>query len=478
MAFENLRQQTFTQATSSVNTKIKEIYRTIPAVLRDGIKSKDNNGFFDYDLILSASDSSSNSDIFEENSVLVVQDFSSEEVTVYLTASLFRTMMNNHLSSSLPSSSYQTISASFFDQIGNGVSNMPGSEAYAGVLTFPFEPGSSSSLGTDITPPATASYELVFPGVVDNVSGEGLLVVKNNSTNALYSHFKFGNETSSLTQHQKNLTGALTSSNRHHLTRSFDNKAFHYIQPKLIPEFHVVYTPHSNDGSLFALTSSFSSSADAGVISGSAIASSSANAQTSGILAGFRFYDGTTPGAPGDGDGKYYSTTLKGFCSGDGEFGSGEVNETTDFFPTREVIFFPSNSVVRSGSFKYVPEASGAAHATGSTDVRTIYYISGANGPSGSFIPTSNFGSPDHAVSGSHIWSDAKLKTPASAGFYCDNAGNAVYGAFIGGDYIFYSDLGNKIHGVTSSIPEAQVVAVNGAPLSVVPRFASKSSHS
>ena len=47
MAFENLRQKTFTQATSSVNTKIKEIYRTIPAVLRDGIKSKDNGGFFD-----------------------------------------------------------------------------------------------------------------------------------------------------------------------------------------------------------------------------------------------------------------------------------------------------------------------------------------------------------------------------------------------------------------------------------------------
>ena len=117
MAFENLKQKTFTQATSSVNTKIKEIYRTIPAVLRDGIKSKDNGGFFDYDLILSASDSSSNSDIFEENSVLVVQDFSSEEVTVYLTASLFRTMMNNHLSSSLPSASYQTISASFFNQI-------------------------------------------------------------------------------------------------------------------------------------------------------------------------------------------------------------------------------------------------------------------------------------------------------------------------------------------------------------------------
>ena len=43
MAFENLKQKTFTQATSSVNTKIKEIYRTIPAVLRDGIKSKDNH---------------------------------------------------------------------------------------------------------------------------------------------------------------------------------------------------------------------------------------------------------------------------------------------------------------------------------------------------------------------------------------------------------------------------------------------------
>ena len=476
MAFENLKQKTFTQATSSVNTKIKEIYRTIPAVLRDGIKSKDNGGFFDYDLILSASDSSSNSDIFEENSVLVVQDFSSEEVTVYLTASLFRTMMNNHLSSSLPSASYQTISASFFNQIVTGVSNMPGAEAYAGVLTFPFEPGSSSSLGTEITPPATASYELIFPGVVDNVSGEGLLVVKNNSTNALYSHFKFGDVDGSLVLQQRNLTGALTASGLHHLTRSFDNRDFHYIQPKFIPEFHIVYTPHKSNGASFALTSSFSSSADAGVISGSVLGNSSSNEEN--LLSGFRFYDGTTPGAPGDGDGKYYRTTLKGFCSGDGEFGSGEVNETTDFFPTREVIYFPSNSVVRSGSFKYVPEASGAAHATGSTDVRTIYYISGANGPSGSFIPTSNFGSPDHAVSGSHIWNDAKLKTPASAGFYCDNVGNAVYGAFIGGDYSFFSALGNKIHGVTSSIPEAQVTAVNGAALSVVPRFASKSAHS
>ena len=480
MAFEKFKGFKFTERTASAGTKKVDFYKKIPAIARLGKKSISQGGFFDYKGLVSRSNINEGG---VDNRIHVEQDETTGETAIFYSAEEFRTQWFDTLQASMSAQAFQQISASFFSQIGNAVDRIESiGEFGPALLVAPFESG---SLGAEaaIISPCTASYRYIHPGIVNSSTGEATLTIINESTNALYSTFKFAAATGSLAQKQKDTTGALTASGNHYSTRSFDERDFHYIQPEFEPRWSIVLTPHKTNGGAFALTSSFSSSADFGIKSGSVLLSpySSTPNYTVGIgdATTIQYYKGGNVVTPGDGDGAYYEGEIKGFISGEGEFGPGETN-TGDFFPNRRYIFFPSGSVVRSGSFKYVPEASGAAHATGSTDVRTIYYISGASGPSGSYIPSSsggtqNFGSPSHPVSGSHIWGNATLTSPAAAGFYCDNTGNAVYGAFIGGDYRTVGSIG-AITGVTGSIPESQIA--DGISIYTTPRFASKSAHS
>ena len=469
MAYNNFKGKRFTEISSSVLTRQKELYRTIPAVLRLGKKSKLNGGttgFFDYKRILSASDKNIGASYYGPNAVHVEQDISTNEVVVFLTASLFRDNMNEYLSSSLSSGSYSTISASFFNQIGVAVSNMPPSEAYVGILVNPFEIGSSSSLGTNIIAPCTSSYRFTHGGVADSSKGECILTIHNESTNALYSHFKFNDITSSLdTNGQRLLINQLTGSNLSHLTRSFDEFGFHYIQPEFVPEWHIRLTPHDR-GHIYggqALTASFSSSTDMGVLSGSALLNSTSNNIT--------YYNGSD-----NAEGGYHNGNMKGFVGGDGDFGLSEANALNGtFFPVQQYIFYPSSSTVRSGSFRFSSESQGAAQATASatSTAVTLYYISGAKGPSGSSTG-SLFADDTKPVSGSHIWLDATLKTPASAGFYSVPGTGTVISAFIGGNYTGHSTF-NKVSGVTSSLLASQVP--DGQTVELVPRWASSSAH-
>mgnify|MGYP001163708642 CR=1 FL=1 len=478
MAFESFKGIKFTERTASAGTKKVDFYKKIPAVARLGKKSIEKGGFFDYKGLISRSNVSEGG---TPDLVHVEQDETTGETSIFYSPQEFRTQWFDTLQASMSAQAFQQISASFFSQIGNAADHI-GSVGEFGpaLLVGTFESGSLGA-ETDIIPPCTASYRFIHPGIVNSTTGEATLNVFNESTNALYSTFKFASATGSLGQKQKDVTGALTSSGNHYSTRSFDKNDFHYIQPEFESQWSIVVTPHKTNGGAFALTSSFSSSADFGIRSGSVILSpfsSTPDYSLVGTATTLQYYKGGNVTTPGDGDGAYYEGEIKGFISGEGEFGPGETNG--DFFPNRRFIFFPSGSVVRSGSFKYVPEASGAAHATGSSDIRTIYYISGASGPSGSYIPSSsggtqNFGSTSHPVSGSHIWGNATLTSPASAGFYCDNVGNAVYGAFIGGDYRTNGSIG-AITGVTGSIPESQIA--DGIRIYTTPRFASKSSHS
>ena len=106
------------------------------------------------------------------------------------------------------------------------------------------------------------------------------------------------------------------------------------------------------------------------------------------------------------------------FCifSSAGEQDGGE-SKATDFdntssavfLPTREIIMHKNSVVIRSGSFKYNSSSKTAASSSGT--LTTLYYQSGSNGPSGSFTGS-------NANTGSHIFLNASLTTPASSGFY------------------------------------------------------------
>ena len=435
MAFDKFKGKTFTQVTSSNLTIRREPYKKLPASLRKGKKSKAQNGFFDYDIIKTAIANN-------PNSVRVEQDLETGEIATYYSASDFRQMFFNHLSKSFSETAFQNLSASFFTKFGNAVDGIPPDQLGPCVLSRAFEPGSTGS-GTDIIPPCTASFRFkLYPGIL-RVSK---LIIVNESTDALYSTFKFAGLSQSFSEAQRQASNALTASGE--ISRSFDGNDFHYIQDDFEPEWAIEYNESSfgKEGICFyALTSSHTSSDDVGVISGSGfIKTGSTN-----------FYNGINHN-----DGIYYQGTVKGFISGEGEFGPGETNATDAFFPQQNFIHYPSTelqgTVVRSGSFKY--NSSSAADASSSGTPLTLYYVSGSGGPSESF--TGSFcGDQTKEVSGSHLWLDSTLRTAASAGFYAIPGTDTVLGSFIGG--------------ITSSKDYEGTTLIRDT----VPRFASKSVH-
>tara|TARA_R110002167_G_scaffold70832_2_gene199966 strand:+ start:63 stop:1379 length:1317 start_codon:yes stop_codon:yes gene_type:complete len=438
MAFDNFKGKKFTEVSASTGTTKKPPYKKIPSVLRKGKKSTSQGGFFNYDLIKTAIAN-------DPNSVHVEQDPTTGEVATYFTASVFRTMMDNHISNSFSSGAYAQLSASFFSKFGNAVDNIPAGELGPCVLSRTFEAGSTGS-GTGIMPACTASFRFkLHPGV----SNPSKLIIVNESTNALYSTFKFGSTSGSLNDSQK-LTSDIISSSIG--SRSFDGNSFHYIQDDFEPEFAIEYNESVivNEAGVvfFALTSSFTSSEDVGVLSGSALATTGAAA-----FAGPFNYNGININ-----DGFYKIGDVKGFISGEGDFGPGETNAADAFFPNQQFIFYTSSAVVRSGSYLYASESQGAAVASSSGTATTLYYISSSGGPSESF--TGSFcGDQTKETSGSHLWLDATLRTAASAGFYAIPGTGTVLGGFIGG--------------ITASANYEGTTTTR----ETVPRFTSKSVH-
>ena len=131
-------------------------------------------------------------------------------------------------------------------------------------------------------------------------------------------------------------------------------------------------------------------------------------------------------------DGTYLRYLIKGKIYGDGEFGADEVSSSAfrdtsslTFLPTKEIIIYPESTPVRSGSFKYHALTPSLASESGATV--TLFYQSGSNGPSGSYTGSGAF-------SGSHIYLNNTLTTPASSGYYSipTNLTQVLY-AFKGG---------------------------------------------
>ena len=376
---------------------------------------------------------------------------------------------------------------SFFDQIGKSIDNLVEVKGQKPtMLVAPFEPGSIGS-GTDIIPPVTSSIKIAeAPGLAFNSSGQlrnRKIVYENSSSNFTNSHYFFNfeeldNDSDFGDAKQKLATNALTASNRSHLTRSFiahtnvqASQKFYYVQAKPVRKFSVEMTSSNNIASFFTLTSSFSSSADFGVTSGSFIGKvieSSSSAP--------RFYNGTTPGgggASGDGtDGKFVFVVQKGMIEGEGEFAKGEDNYGGDigtnvaFTPNSLVVWYPSEYTynnVRSASFYFTPYPENmnklntgattkalvtgsisSSEAIGTGELRTLYWLnhtftSSFTGSFGNFtrdqlrnqtgdaknhqLPYMNtsirrFGQKGQITNASHLWKDSGLSQPVDEGYY------------------------------------------------------------
>jgi hypothetical protein len=434
MAFNNLKGKKFTTITSSAGVKTQEIYRKTPAVLRVGKKNKDNGGFLNYNLILSASQQTLSSSFYDDNAVIVQVDTSSNEVGVFVTASVFQDNMNDFLENTagFSSSSYQQISASFFQTIGNATNNMPFSEQYVGILASPFESGSIGS-GSEIIKPVTASFKVLeAPGIAfakDGTERSRSITYLNDSSFFTNAHhfFNFDEKNSDVDfgdAKQEQQTNNLVAANQSYLTRSFaahTNRAssieFYYVQPTPIRKFSLRMTSSYHTSSFYALTSSFSSSADFGVkspINEAALKRDMLN--LSGSFIGKiiesasirpRFYNGTTPGGAtpsGDStDGKWLFASQKHITEGEGEFHDGEANYAGDtgtnvaFSPIKLLVWYPPEYTynnVRSASFHYVPYPQNmqqldvgaktrdlvtgsisSSEALGTGELRTVYWL-------------------------------------------------------------------------------------------------------
>jgi len=151
-----------------------------------------------------------------------------------------------------------------------------------------------------------------------------------------------------------------------------------------------------------------------GAVSSSAvIATSSFISPVSGTIIG----KGTKVFVNGvnDNDGSYLKFITKPRIAGDGDSGSAYT-----FLTSSEVVIYSASALsdgIRSGSFQY--HATNINASTASSDFRTLFYLKGTNGPSGSFT-----GSQTQLVAqqsgglGSLIHADPLLKTTASQGFY------------------------------------------------------------
>ena len=385
--------------------------------------------------------------------------------------------------SNLPDAVTSSISASFFKKLGQAVTNLP-----------PGERPAILSSRTALPPTASFTYKRM-PGILN----PGHLIISNTSTNVINTFLNLGNLWSPIRTGNSLIPGqrgqhrfTSGSSNTTHLTRSFHKENFFYAQDEIIPEFSFKFVQPTDSRSIFtrnhkqafengivcyATTASITTSADYGVI-----ASSSANFTGSWLLTTGSRFTGTSQfpsyqvpynGVNGT-DGFYNRDSIKGLVSGEGyNYVSSQPSAgDLSYLPIKYFVYYSSSQAVQSGVFKYNLSSSTAA-LTGTNT--TLYYASASlgKGPSGSY--TGSFvGNNTKMKSGSHLWLDANLTTPASSGFYAIPGTTTVLGAHLG--YSNITALGGLALGVSSSITGSSVPV--GKTEEIVPRWTSKSIHS
>lgn len=471
MAFEKFKKFRFTAVTKSAGTSFKPYYEAIPKDLRKGTQNISQGGFFNYTKVQES----------PEKYHVEVDDTTGEKAT-YIEREEYRDRMLDYIKaySGLPSSVTASISASFFAKIGSAVTNLPAGE-FVAIL----------SPNTPQHPTASMVYEK-HPGILN----PGYLVIKNTSEDYSYSHFKFGYEYSEQRTGGNNLSGQVGqhrytsgSAATTHITRSFLKESFLLGQDDVTPYWSIKFVQPSADVSIFpsshqnafsngvmcfALTSSITTSADFGCV-----ASSSTNFTGSWLMhtgsstpGRLRSYQMPYNGINGD-DGCYSLGEMKGLVSGESFNVSTNSIPVTDrsYLPIKQFVYYSSSQAVQSGTFNYNSSSAFVASSSGTSI--TLYYASSSlgKGPSGSY--TGSFiGDDTKWKSGSHLWLDSNLTTPASAGFYAIPGTKYVLGAHIGYNM---GPPNNIWTGVSSSITGSGIP--DGASSETVPRWTSKSIH-
>ena len=480
MAFEKFKGKRFTQVTASRETKGKEPYRKIPASLRLGKKSHEQGGFFDYNgILLDAMDKNRGSNTYSDNSVIVQEDPSTKEIGVFVHPTIYRNMMNKFLlTASLASHSFtnttaRQCSASFFRKLGDAVTNLPATEYYVNILAAPFEEGSTGKQ-TAIIPPPTASLIIKqAPGIAYDENGairNRRITYINSSSNFTNSHFQltWSDETDYDTK-QANQTTALVNANLSHLTRSFgvttgfSKNKFLYVQSRPIREFSFHMSSSNTTSSFFALTASFSSSADFGLVSGNLVGPWP-EIKAGGVRP--KYYNGIN-----NSDGEWVYVVQRGFVEGEGEFGENEANSSQkSFLPQQLAVWYSPNyyySNVRSASFYHTPyplnmdelntgvttknlvtSSIASNEVSGSGELTTLFWLNHtytssftasfgystrvqlkertgeANHTQLPYMNTSinYFGRKQRTANSSHLWKDKYLSIPANEGYYVHSA--------------------------------------------------------
>ena len=379
MAFEKFKGKKFSEIKAQITSKRGEPYKNIPAALRLGIKSKKHGGFFDYDLILSASDKNAGSPLYEDNAIHVERDEETGDLFVGIPEPIFEGTMLGVFNRKLSTSASAQVSSSFFektDGLGFACKQIPLAERKIGILVKTNEPGSSddtSSIG--IIPPPTASVNVFeSPGLGLDLAGSGRerrLIIHNTSSHFFSTTFKFA--FSDIDKFQASQSADLVSVGSSSLTRSFDPDGFHYVQP--IPISHTVISMSNSNttSSFFAVSSSFSSSQDFGVVPGTLIGKDNENIGTRAV-----YYNGQN-----NKDGKYSTTNFKGFVIGEGFTGEGEVSEShRNFLPQNEFVWYSqsySPAMIASASFYYYPYPSEYMENTSDIQEATINNVISAS---------------------------------------------------------------------------------------------------
>ena len=137
MAFEKFKKIKFTARTASAGTKFKPYYQGISRILKTGGQSKGQGGFFDYKR------AAKNPDKYH-----VEVDEATGERATYIERNEYREQMLTAITGSfgLPDSITASISASFFSQIGDAVSNLPPGE-FVAILSSPTNERPTASFG-------------------------------------------------------------------------------------------------------------------------------------------------------------------------------------------------------------------------------------------------------------------------------------------------------------------------------------------
>ena len=297
----------------------------------------------------------------------------------------------SHISSTFNGSAYEQISASFADRFKN-VSDTT-------LISYMAEEFYTAS-GGEFVGAVTASFQVFTPdGLTSSFSGIGAAADGGYDMTLDFSNSNFVTNT--------------------FITFPPGGEANTLRTSTFIPKFQHKFV---NRGGIYQnkalITSSFAS------VNGILGVDTSATGSPSGSNCGVgvnKFINGTD-----DSSGTYAFNGFKGRVGGDADSGS-LATTNDDLLDSFEYIIYPFGTVVASGSFRYQPLppdtfASTAAFkiaTTSSSDIRTLFYVSGAdNGPSGSHTGSGTYGVSAATQLGSPAHADPLLRTTASYGFY------------------------------------------------------------